>query len=188
MPRLARAESADPTLEDRLDRLEKMVESLIARGYATQNQYPSKPSPDQDGLIIRKHIAEIEAHARHQAEMARHHELDVKEIEKIKEHARHEAARAASQVKRAVDAEKIARADQKRQTRRVFKEGSHKELDDLRKQLEILEREREKLERQIEELERNEEQLDHQENEDQDNDVQSNTSESNPDSTPNPRQ
>ena len=187
-PRLARSESADPTLEERLERLEKMVESLIGRGYATQNRSPLKPFPDKVGPMDRKEMAEIEAHARHQAEMARNHELDVKEIEKIKEHAKHEAARATSQVKRAVVAEKIARDEQKRQTKRTFKEGSHEELGDLRKQLEILEREREKLERQIEELERNEEQLDQQENEDQDNDVQSNTSESNPDSTPNPRQ
>jgi beta-lactamase regulating signal transducer with metallopeptidase domain len=188
MPRPAHAESADSTLEDRLERLEKMVESLIARGYATQNPYLLKPSPDVGGPISRKQIAEIEAHARLQAEMAQKHELDVKEIKKIEEHAKHETARAVGQVKRAADAEKIARAEQKRQTRRIFKEGPHKEIDDLRKQLEILEREREKLERQIEELERNEEQLDQQENQEQDNDVQSSTSESNPDSTPNPRQ
>jgi beta-lactamase regulating signal transducer with metallopeptidase domain len=187
-PRPVRAESADSTLEERLERLEKMVESLLARGYAAPNPYHPKPSPDKVGPMDRKEMAEIEAHARLQAEMARKHEWDVKEIEKIKEHAKHEAARAVSQVKRAADAEKVARAEQKRQTRRGFKEGSQKQLDDLRKQLEMLDRKREELEHQIEELERNEEQLDQQENEDQDNDVQSNTSESNPDSTPNPRQ
>ena len=107
----------------------------------------------------------------------------------MKERARHEAARAADQVKRsAVDAEKIARAEQKRQPRRIFKEGSQKQLDELRKRLEILEREREKLEHQIEELERNQEQLEEQQDENQDNDAQSDASEFNSDSTPNPRQ
>src|SRR5882724_1336212 len=102
---------------------------------------------------------------------------DTKEIEKIKEQAKREAARAAGPAKRAaLDAEKVARAEQKRQTRRDFKEGSQKQLAELRKQLEILEREREKLEHQIEELERNQEQLDEQREEHQDSDAQLDTS------------
>jgi len=187
-PRLARAASADSTLEERLERLEKMVESLMARMDAPRESYQLKRSPDKLGPIDRKEMAEIEAHARHQAEMARKHELDAKEIEKIKEHARHEA-RAVGQAKRAaVDAEKIARAEQKRQPRRIFEEGSQKQLDELRKRLEILEREREKLEHQIEELERNQEQLDEQQDETQDSDAQSDTSEFNSDSIQTPRQ
>ena len=98
------------------------------------------------------------------------------------------AARAADLTKRAaVDAEQAARAEQKRQTKRNFKVGSQKQLDDLRKQLEKLDREREKLEHQIEELERNQEQLDQQGNEEQDSNAQSDTSEFNSDSIPTPR-
>jgi len=108
-PRLARAESADSTLEERLERLEKMVESLMSRKDAPQNPYLLKPSPEKVGPIDRKEMAELAA------EMARRHEL---EDQIIKEHARREAARAADLTKRAAgDAEKIARAEQKRQTR-----------------------------------------------------------------------
>lgn len=182
-PRPIRAESADSAFEDRLERLEKMVESLMARGYATQNSYPLKPSPDKVGPIDRKEIAEIEAYARHQAESARKQAPNEKKIEKMKEQAKQEAGRGADQAKRAAaGAEKAARAEQRRQTRRDFKEGSQKQLAELRKQLEILEREREKLDRQIEQLERKQEQLDEQQDEDQDSEGQSDTSESNSDS------
>ena len=168
--------------------MEKMVESLVARGYATQNPYNLKQSPDQVGAIDRKEIAKIEALARRHVEMERKHAMDEREIERIKEHAKHEAARAADQVKRASeDAEKIARGEKRRQTKRIFKEGAHKQLDELHKRLEMLERERDQVEHQIEELERNQEQLDQQENEEQNNDVQSDTPESYPDSTPNLR-
>ena len=171
-----------------MERLEKMVESLMARGYATQNPYALKPSPDKVGPIHRLEIPRIEADSKRQAEMARQHELDARDIEKIKEHAKREAARAADQVKRSSeDAEKIARGEKRRQTKRIFKEGSHKQLDELHKRLEMLERERDQVEHQIEELERNQEQLDQQENEEQDNDVQSETPESSLDSTPNSR-
>lgn len=167
-PRAAVAGAADSSLEERLERLEQMVQSLLARGHAAQNPYPLKQPIEKNWEIDRKEIAKIEAHAKQQADIARHHALSSEEIEKIKEQAKHEAARAADQVKRAVDAEKIARTEQKRQTKRNFKDGSQKQLDELRKQLEILEREREKLDRQIEELERSQELLEEQGNEDLD--------------------
>ncbi len=163
-PRPARAESADSTLEERLERLEKMVESLMARG--DENRAPYK--------------------ATLKAELERKHMFD--EIEKVREQAKQEAAHATDQVKRAaVDAEKAARAEQKRQTRRNFKEGSQRQLDELRKRLEVLDREREKVGRQIEELERNQDQLDEQRDKEQDLDVQSDTSEFNSDSIQLPR-
>jgi hypothetical protein len=175
-------------LEERLERLEKMVESLMARGYATPYPYKLKPSPDTVGPIDRKEIAEIEAHARHQADIERKRELDVRQVERMKEQAKREAARAGDQAKRAaVDAEKIAR-EQKHQIRPKFKTGSKAHLDYLRKQLEILDREREELEHQIEELERNQEQLQEQQDENQDNDAPSDTSEFNSDSIQTPRQ
>ena len=176
-PRPARAESADSSLEERLERLEKMVESLMARGYAPQYPFHVKPSPDTVAPMHPKEMAELEA--RLKADIGRKHELNEREIDRIKEHAKRDTARAAEQVKRAAEAE------QKRQTRRGFKEGSQKQLDELHKRLESLEREREKLEHQIEELERNQEQL---ENEEQDNNAQSDASESNPDSKESTRQ
>ena len=187
MPRPARAESGDSALEERLERLEKMVESLLARKDVPQSPYPLKKPADAIGPMYRKQIAEIEAHPRHQLEIARKHELDAKEMEKMKEQAMREAARSFDLSKRAaVDAEKVAR-EQKRQTRRVFKEGSKKHLDELRKQLEILDRKREELDRQIEELERQQEQSDEQRDEDQESDARSDTSEFNSDSTQLPR-
>jgi chromosome segregation ATPase len=142
-----------------------------------------KPSADMVGPVDRKEIAEIEAHAGHLAEMERKHGMDAREMERIKEQAKREAARAADLAKpAAVDAEKAARADQKRRTNRNFNKGSQKQLDELRRQLEILEREREKLGRQIEQLERQQEQLDEQRDEDQGNDAQEEPSNFNPES------
>ena len=155
----------------------------MARGDATPHPHPMKPSADMVGPVDRKEIAEIEAHARHLAEMERKHGMDAREMERIKEQAKREAARAADLAKpAAVDAEKAARADQKRRTNRNFNKGSQKQLDELRRQLEILEREREKLGRQIEQLERQQEQLDEQRDEDQGNDAQEEPSNFNPES------
>jgi hypothetical protein len=169
-PRPVRAESADSAIEERLERLEKMVESLMARGYATQN--PKNPKQFE---IDRKEMPEIEA--RRHADMARKHEMDAEQMERIKEHAKREAARAGDQDNRAAANVERAAKEQKRQIKRNFKEGSRKQLDELHKRLESLEREREKLEHQIEELERSQEQLDEQRDEDQESEEQSETPE-----------
>lgn len=171
-PRPARAGSPDASLEERLERLEKMVESLMARGYATPRPYPLKPSPDMVGPM-----KEIE---KDWAEIARKRELGEKE--RIRDQAKREAARAAEQAKRAaMNADRAARAEQKRQTRRGFKEASQKQLDELHKRLEMLDREKEKLEREIEDLERQRDQQDEQGEEDVSNDAQSHEVESNSD-------
>jgi len=108
-PRRAQAESADSSFEERLERLEKMVESLMARKDTPPNPYATKRSADKVGSTDRKESAEMEA--RHFAEISRKLEQD--EIEKFKEQEKREAARAADQAKRAaVDAEKVARAEQ----------------------------------------------------------------------------
>lgn len=180
-PRPVRAESADSALEERLERLEKMVESLMARGHAPQYPYHWKPSPDTMAPMNRKEMAELEAKLK--ADMGRKHEQNEREIEKIKERAKRESARAGELAKRAGgDAEKIAKAEQKRQPRRGFKEGSQRQLDELRKRIEMLEREREQLEHQIEEIERSQEQLQEQQDENPENEAQSEASESNSDS------
>src|SRR5439155_26851001 len=87
-----RAESADSTLEERLERLEKMVESLMARKDAPQNPYPMKRSADKVGPMDRKEIAEMEF---------RHYLENLPKLEeKLKEQAKQEAARAADLTKR----------------------------------------------------------------------------------------
>jgi hypothetical protein len=183
-PRPARAEPADSALEERLERLEKMVESLMARGYGTPNPPHLKPSPDAIAPMERREIEKNEAYGRRQADMARKHELEAREIERNKEHAKREAARAADLAKRAAaDAERIAKAEEKRPTRRNLKEGSQKQLDELRKQLEILDRQREKLEFQIEQLERTQDEVDEQGEQESNSDAQSDTAESGSDAT-----
>ncbi len=163
-PRAARADSADSSLEERLRRLERMVESLLDRGQGDANAYNLKQPDGGAAIIDRKEIARIEAHAKHQADIARKHAMNPDEIEKIKEHAQREAARAADQAKQAAkEMGKLAKTEKMHQTKRDLKEGSKKQLDVLRKQLEVLEHEREKLDRQIEELERNQELLESQE-------------------------
>jgi hypothetical protein len=162
-PRAVRAPrpgNKDLAFEDRLERLERMVESLMK-----QQNFHLKSA--NDGMIDRKDIAKIEALAKRQAEVSRKQVIGPKEIERIKEQAEREAEHATEQGKRATaDAEKALKAEQKLHNRK-FKEGSQKQLEALRKQLEMLEREREKLDRQIEVLEQNQEQLDEQRDEEQ---------------------
>ena len=156
----------DRSLEDRLERLERMVESLMKQ----QNFHLRSAN---DGMIDRTDIANISAQAKRQAEFSRRYGLDPKEIEKIKERAEREAGHATEQAKRATaDAEKSLKAEQKLHTARKFKEGSQKQLEALRKQLEMLEREKEKLDRQIEVLEQNQEQLDERDEDQEDGDKQ----------------
>jgi len=159
--RAPRPGNKDSSLEERLERLERMVESLM-------KQQNLRLKSANDGMIDRKESAELQALARRQAEVSRKPMPDAKEFEKIKEQAQREAARAVDQAKRATaEVEKAAKAEQKRPTNRKIKEGSQKQLEALRKQLEMLEREREKLDRQIEQIEQEREQLDEQRDEDQ---------------------
>ena len=160
-PRAPRARPADSSLEARLERLERMVESLIAQQHPKPGHFDFhlKELGEKHELFDRKDIAKMEALARRQAELSR----DMKpEIEKIKEMAEREAARAVGQAKRA---ERALQGEQKLQVDRKHK-GSQKQLEALRKQLEMLEREREKLDRQIEQLEQEQEQLDEEQDED----------------------
>ena len=170
LPRTVRAPrpgNRDLSLEERLERLEQMVESLAnqknPKGHADFHL-----KADKDGIIDRKEIAEIQALAKRQAELAQNQMMNPKDIEKIKKLAERDAARAADQVKRATaDIEKTGKADPTLQTDRKIKEGSQRQLEALRKQLEILERQKEKLDRQIEHLEQDQGKLDEQRDEDQ---------------------
>lgn len=164
--RPVRSGDRDGSLEERLERLERMVESLAAQLNA--NAWRPMKGPAEANVIDRKEIAKAEAFAQRQAEIARKQVLNPKEIEKIKEHAQREGARANEQAKRATaEAEKANKFEQKLRATGKFKEGHQKQLEALRKQLEMLEREREKLDRQIEQLERDQEQLDEQRDEEQ---------------------
>ena len=140
-PRPPRARPGDSSLEERLDRLEHMVESLIAE----RGERPGHPEWHlKDGMT------------------------NPKEIEKMKEYAKREAARAAEEAKRASrEAERVWKAEPRRQLHAKFKEESQKQLEAMRKQLENLEREKERLREQIERLEQERQQLDEQESEDQ---------------------
>jgi beta-lactamase regulating signal transducer with metallopeptidase domain len=170
LPRTVRAPrpgNKDLSLEERLERLEQMVESL-ANQQNPKGHADFHLKADQDGIIDRKEIAEIKALAKRQAELAQNQMMNPKEIEKIQELAERDAARAAGQVKReTADMEKAVKADPTRQTDRKIKEGSQRQLEALRKQLEILERQKEKLDRQIEHLEQDQGKLDEQRDEEQ---------------------
>src|SRR5262245_47209432 len=172
-PRPPRGRAADLSLEERLDRLERMVESLMARQGTSRDLRPLKETAEID----RKGIAKIDAFPKRHADVTGKQVIEPNEIEKINEQAKHQAARAAAQAKRAaVEAEKAAKFEQKRLTTREFKDGQKTQLEALRKQLEMLEREREKLHRQIEKLEQNQVRLGERLEEDQSSDAQSNVS------------
>src|SRR5207249_1841881 len=120
-PRPPRGRAENSSIEERLERLERMVESLMAREGGSQNPYPSKHLSLKDATIDRKDIAQAGAYAKRQADEARRQMVDPKEIEKIKEQAekikeqaKREAAHAAYQAKRAtIEAEKAARNEPK---------------------------------------------------------------------------
>lgn len=158
-PAPGRAPAAEASLEERLERLERLVESLMAREGAGQDLYRHKPLFEKYGQPTRERIDQIEKEAKLRAELERKHAEDRKEMDLSRERAKHDAARLADEAKRGAEAERADRAREKRQ-RRDLKEGSQKQLEILRQRLEKLEREREELDRQIEELERNREQVD----------------------------
>ncbi len=151
------AENRDSSLEERLDRLERMVNSLM-------NQPGPKGRSDfqlklENGMIDRKEMAKLEALAKQQADLAR---LNPQEIEKIKEQAQREVGRAMEQAKRATaEVEKARKADQKQSSQKL-KSDTQRQLQDLRRQVEALERQREKLDHQIERLEQDQGNLDEQ--------------------------
>jgi len=138
-PRQPRAgRSGDASLEERLDRLERMVESLMAqRGKPGHFEFQMKGPGQMEGMIDRKQIEEIHEMAKRQAQMA------------------------GEQAKRATrEAEKALKFEEKRRHGKS-NEGAKKQLDEqldaLRKQHEMLERQMEKLDRQIEKIEQDQE-------------------------------
>jgi hypothetical protein len=170
-PQPPRGRSADASLEERLERVERMLESLMEQQHPKPGHAEFQLKHEQDWMTDRKEIAKAEALAKRQGEFARRQEeiarrqvINPKEIERIKEHAEREAERAVEQARRATaNAEKALKAEQKKQ----LNDGTQQQLDALRKQLEVLERQREELDRQIEHLEERQGQLEEQQDEDE---------------------
>jgi beta-lactamase regulating signal transducer with metallopeptidase domain len=208
-PRPARRPGRDSSLEERLDRLEKMVESLVAQQKKNPGQFEFSPktpprdmnfnwksSPDiakqweQSQADFAKKQAEFELKRgdfeKHIAEFDKALN-DPKFSAKIKELSEQQAKMAADQAKIARDAEQAAREAgraardaQRGRTIHKNREGSHQELEGLHRQHEALERQMEKLDRQIEKLEREQERLDEQrESDEQNQDIQQDQGNSN---------
>jgi bla regulator protein BlaR1 len=205
-PRPARRPGKDSSLEDRLDRLEKMVESLVAQQRGKPGQFDFVPKPP--GQMNWKNSPDAAIQWEHaQADLAKKHaefelrradvdkrlaELDKlkawkdqKGPEKVKELAEQQAKMAIDQSKiaeqAAREAQRAARDAQRGQTHKK-RDGSHQELEGLHKQREMLEKQMEKLDRQIEKLESQQEQLEEQqENDEQGENVQQNQNNSSSD-------
>jgi beta-lactamase regulating signal transducer with metallopeptidase domain len=200
-PRPAHRPGRDSSLEDRLDRLEKMVESLVAqqRGKPGQFDFAPKTPPGQMKWNNSPDVAKQWEHA--QADFAKKQaefesrradadkrlaELDKlkawkdqKGPEKVKELAEKQAKMAVDQSKiaeqAAREAQRASRDAQRGRTPHKMRDGSHQELEALHKQREMLQKQVEKLDRQIEKLERDQEQFDEQqENDEQEENVQQN--------------
>ena len=158
--KVPRSENAD-VLEQRLDRLERMLNSLMSQqNLKTRSDFQLR---QENGMIDRKEMAKLEGLAKQQAELAR--KIKPQEIEQIKEQATREAKHAAEQAKRATAGVEKERKTNQRQAVTKLKEDSHRQLEDLRRQVEALERQREKLDREIERLERDQEDLNEQDDE-----------------------
>jgi beta-lactamase regulating signal transducer with metallopeptidase domain len=175
--RARRADGDDASVEERLARLEKMVESLVAQQNGKPGQDPFKyrqlGQPGQQEL--ERKLAEM---AKKQAEMGRLWAIDPKQLEKMQQDAERNAARASEEAKRAtretlraLEELKKSSADAKAGKRKM-KDGPQMQIEALRRQMESLERERERLGRQIEKLQREQEQLDESDDEDSNSDAE----------------
>jgi hypothetical protein len=173
-----RPDDRDSSLEERLDRLERKVDSLMNKqnsmGFPyiqpnqNQNQNPFsrstgrtfiQPKPKPDSMLDRKQLAESDLFAKQHAGVARIHP---QEIEKFQEQNKREAEKTVEELKRTTaDIEKARKADQK-QLAKKLKADSQRQLNELRRQSEALERQKEKLDREIERLEQHQDELDSQ--------------------------
>ncbi len=191
-PRPARRPGRDSSLEERLDRLEKMVESLVAQK-RNPGQFEFSPNKPPGQMKLKSWDDSGKQWEQAQAELGKMHaELEWKraeadkrlaELEKlkndpklareIKEHAEQQAKMAVDQAKiaeqAAREAQRASRDAQRGRTIHKPREGSHQELEALHRQHEMLEKQMEKLDRQIEKLEREQEQSEEQRESDEQN-------------------
>jgi len=137
------------SIEERLTRLEEMVQSLMAERHGKY---------DGGHMLLKKGPG---------------HELmiDQKELERIQRFAEREAQRANEETKRALKQFEKARKEQEvRREKRDLgkqKEAWGKQIETLRKQRQELERQMEKLEQQIEKIEQEQEQQEQAQNQEQ---------------------
>jgi uncharacterized protein (DUF2132 family) len=164
----------DSSLEERLDRLEKMVESLTAQPKNKPGQFEFHMKPRaESGLTFDRDTD----WARAKAELERSKADFQKQgptfgrgdQAKIKEFAEQQAKMAVEQAKIARDAQQRASRDEQQRRVKAPRAGARQELEALHRQHEMLEKQMEKLDRQIEKLERQQERSeDEQESEQED--------------------
>jgi hypothetical protein len=151
--RAPRPPGADASMEERLARVERMLESLLGDKKMNEGE-------------LHLHWPEGKWDLKGPAKLKEGtHLINPQEIEKIKEHAKREAARATEEVKRAAREMQKARVEQNRQARGQVKEASEKQIEALRRQMEHLDRQKEELGRQIERLQRDRQKLQQKEDE-----------------------
>jgi len=163
-PTLLARGGGDARLEERLERLERMVESLLAqRGMQPgEPPYHLKGPFEKNGTIDRKEIEKSRALPRPEAM------IDRQQLDRIKELAERQAKMAGEQAKSAARAaEKALKQSQKWQSRSKSKDAMQGQLQALHQRLERLEREKEELDRQIDALEQNQDQEEIDENQDE---------------------
>jgi beta-lactamase regulating signal transducer with metallopeptidase domain len=183
-PRASRR-GRDASLEERLDRLEKMVESLVAqqKNKPEQFEYHMKGPGGQGWTLDRKsdgannylykwdlkqpelekRQAELDSRRaeleKKMAELQKQNpELGPKDKAKLKELADQQAKMAAEQAKMARDAEQMAR-DAQRAARNAQQRGARAWRDGARQQLDAMRRQRETLQKEMEKLDRQIEKL-----------------------------
>jgi beta-lactamase regulating signal transducer with metallopeptidase domain len=165
----AHGRTKDMSIEERLARLEQMVESLTAQQKAKPGQFHMQPGMGEKDMATLQEFARDQAElarkqadlARQEADMAREHRamaMTEQQIEEMKEKAQRQAEQAVEQARRANrEKELMMRDEAKRQNQNKFKptqDGSQGEIDALRKTRDELQREMQKLEQQIRQLER----------------------------------
>lgn len=178
------------SIEERLDRLEHMIESLSARREykVWQPDFKWDGFPKANGTMDPKQVETLKEWAKQQADLARkqadiarrqledakRNALDPRDMEKLRAEIDRQTARAGEEMKRA--ARELERAMREQQPhpkkpeagdvaprkRNFNRDGNRQQLEGLRRQHEQLERQMEKLDRQIEELERSQEELEQQ--------------------------
>jgi len=190
-PQPRRKDTSNMSVEERLNRLERMIESLSAKkefrvfqpndfkweGQWKMNGFDEKQLQDYARAQADMAKRQVEM-ARKQLEIAKQNAVDPKEIEKLKEQIERETARAGEEIKRATrDMERAMREQQQQhprtpearnalpRKRKMDKDAKGQQLEGLRRQHEALERQMERLDRQIEELEQSREELEQQDEE-----------------------
>jgi beta-lactamase regulating signal transducer with metallopeptidase domain len=148
------AESPDGSIEERVQRLEKMVRSLMEQQGVKRSHGMMylKDGNNQGGNLDQEKMEKLKHLAERQG--------DIVAQEKLREMAERQAARATEQAQRAAEQAKRAtkeleaRMEHDEQNKGDIREGFQRQLEALRKAREGLGQEMDRLNRQIEKLER----------------------------------